>query len=114
MGKAISSFALGSKDGLDEMTKGDFDFSKLGELIPVVMDRIDEAETIEKINLILESVTHEGNVLNIDYLIFDGRLDLLFKVLKKALIHNYKFFFTEEILEKLALSKKIIQESQKS
>lgn len=108
-GKAISEFSLGDTDKLDELKNSKVDISKLGDLIPVVMDRIHEKETIEKINLLLSTVTHDGNVLDIDYLLFDGRLDLLFKVLKIAFMHNYGFFFNEELFRKLAIPKGTIQ-----
>ena len=82
-GKAITSLMMGEK-GLDDIGKNDINLEEVGNFIPLILDRMDEKETIEKINLLFSSVTHEGNVLRLDYLIFDGRPDLIFKVLKES------------------------------
>ena len=110
-GKAISGLMTGEK-GIEELGKSGVDTEKLGDLIPLIVDRIEEKETIEKINLLFSSVTHEGNVLRLDYLIFDGRPDLVFKIIKEAVLYNYSFFLNAALWEKLAATGKIIRESQ--
>ena len=110
-GKAISSLMLGEK-GLNDIGKSDINLKEVGDMIPLILNRLDEKETIEKINLIFSSVNHEGNILRLDYLIFDGRPDLIFKVLKEAVTYNYSFFLNADLWEKLAATGKIIRESQ--
>ena len=98
-GNAISAFSLGDMDALGRIFEKDFNISKLGDAIPIVLNRIEEKETMEKINTLLSSVTHEKNVLHIDYFIFDGRTDLLLSVTKAAFEENYRFFL-EELISK--------------
>ena len=111
IGKAVTAFMLGEK-GIEDIGKSEINMEKVGEFIPIILDRLDEKETIEKINLLFSSVTHEGNVLRLDYLIFDGRPDVIFKIIKEAVTYNYSFFLNAELWEKLAATGKIIRESQ--
>ena len=115
LGSSISAFSLGNPDAINKLGEGDFDVSRLGEAIPMILGRIDETETLEKINLILDSVTHAGTTLSADYFIFDGRVDLLIRVLKEATIENYRFFFQEntELFQKLGATRDAIHESLK-
>lgn len=114
-GGAISAFSLGDAEALNKLGEGKFDASKLGDAIPLILNRIDEKETLEKVNILLSSVNHEGTTLDLDYLIFDGRPDLFFRVLKEALVENYRFFLQENtgIFERLAKSKDAILASVK-
>lgn len=117
LGATISSIAIGDTSKIDNLSTKDFNIETLGNNLAVLMARIDEKETIEKINLLLKSVSHEGNVINIDYFIFDnGRLDLLFRFIKEAFIVNYRNFFyaNKGLLEKIRKSVGIIAKSAKS
>ena len=108
VGTAISAFTQGDSGAFDNLDPG-----KLGDAIPVILDRIDEGETLQKVNIILSSVSHQGTALEMDYFIFDGRPDLFFKILKEAITVNYQFFFQESegLFQKLEASKKAILDS---
>lgn len=107
VGNAISAFSLGDRDALDKLAGENANLSKLGDAIPLMLSRIEEKETLDKLNILLSSVTHSGNTLNVDYFIFDGRPDLLLTVAKDAIVENYRFFLSEnsQLLEKLTQSK---------
>lgn len=90
IGKSLTAFD-GSKK-LSEIQGQDIDISKIGDALFHSFERLDDKEFIEKLNLLFESVNHEGNQVHVDYLIFDGRPDLIFLVAKEALEVNYSRF----------------------
>ena len=113
-GTAIASVAMGDSSKLDELSSNSFNFEKLGSNLSILLSRIEEEETIEKINLLLKSVSHGGNILHVNYLLFDnGRLDLLFKIIKEAFTHNYRNFFyaNNGILDRLKKTSELITKS---
>ena len=88
----------------------------MGNNLGILISRIDEKETIDKINLLLKSVSHEGNTLHVNYLLFDnGRIDLLFLFIKEAFIVNYRdfFFANKGIIENLSRTMNLITKSSK-
>ena len=110
MGRAIAGMnAKGSK----ELTTED-----ISESFNTFFDKIDEEGVIEKVNLLLSCVTHEGNSLDIDYFAFDGRLDLVFRVAKESFNHNFMFFFrgvinrSERLKKTVELVSKSLKESK--
>lgn len=116
MGSAISSVATGDASKIEKLSPKDFNLDSLGNNLSLLLGRIDEKETIEKINLLLSSVSHEGEVIDINSFIFDeGRLHLLFRFIKEAFMVNYKNFFyaNKGLLEKIKKSATIIQQSTK-
>lgn len=84
--------AMDGKSLTDLVDKTDLDMDKLGGAISGLFDRMDEKGTVDKINLLLKSVKHKGESLDIDGPFFDGNLPQLFKVVKIALGVNYKSF----------------------
>jgi len=105
-----------SMDDLSKIKDSDLNYSKLGEALFGIFERVDENEAIEKLNVLFGSVRHEGNVINCDYFMFDGRPDLLLKVAGKALGVNYKSFLQENsgVLSKISRTMEILNVGKNS
>ena len=115
-GKVIGAFKGDSLDSLMDMKEENLNLESMGNAIVSVIDRIDEKEVLEKINLLFESVTINGEVLDIDHMMFDGRPDLIFKVAKEAMEANFKDFLLEnsEVFTKIIKSLRIVKSGTKS
>ena len=95
VGSAMGAMATGDNSQMNELGKK-MNMESMGNNLGLLISRIDEQETIDKINLLLKSVSHEGNILHVNYMLFDnGRIDLLFKFVKEAFLVNYQNFFYE-------------------
>lgn len=103
--------AMGSMGSLDLKALDNLSMDKLGDAIAQLFETIDDDSLIEKMDILLQSVTHENNVVSVDYFLFHGNLPILFKVIKKALEVNFKSFLdgNSGLLEKLKATLKIIQ-----
>lgn len=103
--------ALGSVNGFKPDDLENISMEKLGDSIASLFVTIDDDSLVEKMNVLLQSVTHENNVINVDYHLFDANIDVLFKVIKKALEVNYKRFLegNSDLIGKLKATLKIIQ-----
>lgn len=111
-GKVIGAFdgSANSIKDLSNLKESDLSLEKVGLAISGLMERIDEDEVIEKINLLFESVHINGDSLHIDHFMFDGDPTLIFKVATKAIGVNYKRFLDENsgALGKIIASFKIL------
>lgn len=92
VGKAISSFDINSLSELKDVKEENINVEKISNSILGIFDRLDRKEAIENLNLILSSARHGGNVLSLDYHIFDGNPDVALKVAKRAIEVNYSRF----------------------
>lgn len=113
VGSAMGAMATGDNSQMNELGKK-MNMESMGNNLGLLISRIDEQETIDKINLLLKSVSHEGNILHVNYMLFDnGRIDLLFKFVKEAFLVNYQNFFYENrgVLEKLNKTMNLITKS---
>ena len=113
VGSAMGAMATGDNSQMNELGKK-MNMESMGNNLGLLISRIDEQETIDKINLLLKSVSHEGNILHVNYMLFDnGRIDLLFKFVKEAFLMNYQNFFYENrgVLEKLNKTMNLITKS---
>jgi len=115
-GKLIGSLGTDSIKNLSEMKEKDFNLEKIGDSLFGIFDRLDDDAFIEKLNLLFGSVTNEGQVLNVDHLLFQGQPMLIFKVARKALEVNYGNFLDENsgVIGKLLKSIKMIASSKDS
>jgi hypothetical protein len=111
----IAGGSLGSAFGFFKEESNDYDFNQIGKIIFDSLDRVDDDEAIEKINLLLSSVEHEGTPIDIDYHMFEMDLTLLPKVIKVALEVNYKRFLQGKngIIEKIKGTIKVLKDTQK-
>jgi hypothetical protein len=99
-GQAISALDGTSLAEVAEKKGDNLNIEKLGESLFKIMDRIDEDQVVEKINLLFSSCEVNGQQLEVDHLIFHGDPTLIFKLAKEALVVNYKRFL-DEISSKL-------------
>lgn len=94
-GKVAGSFEGMKTEDLLKTDGDDLNLEKIGDALFGIFDRLDEDEVVNKLNILLGSVRHGENVVNVDYFMFDGRPDLLLKVAGTALGVNYKDFLRE-------------------
>lgn len=117
-GKVIGSFdgQVNKVEDLLDIKEDDLNFEKLGNALLGVFDRIDDDNVIEKLDLLLGSVTMNGEPLNVDHAVFEADLGLLPKIAIKALGVNYKRFLggNSEIFSKIAQSIKIMRSGKNS
>ena len=109
IGDVLSS---GNLNSLQQLKEKDFNYdSMVGEFFKI-FSRVEEKEFIQKMDVLLSTVTHEGNVLSIDYHIFDGNVDLPFKVAAKVMEVNYRRFLRGISDKFLKLKDQVIRKLQ--
>lgn len=113
--KVIGSFDKGSIEQLSNIKDEDISLEKMGEALSGFLDKLDDDDFIEKMNLLFSSVDTNGEVLTVDHLMFYGEPMLIFKVAYKALGVNYSSFLQgNSVLKKLVKSVKLIKDSKDS
>ncbi len=114
-GKAMGAVA-GKFDNISAIKESDIDISKLGEVLFDLMDKVDEDEVEQKLDLLFSSVKLNGQSLDGDHHIFDGNPALIFKVAGKALAVNYKSFLfgNSGILKKLLKTIQVVTNTKDS
>jgi hypothetical protein len=117
-GKVIGSFdgQVNKVEDLLNIKEDDLNFEKLGNALLGVFDRIEDDDVIAKLDLLLGSVTMNGEPLNIDHAVFEADLALLPKIAMKALAVNYKRFLggSSELFSKIAQTIKIVKDGKSS
>jgi len=120
MGKFIGrggAGVVGSFDGqvnnLEDVSKikeSDINFKKMGEALIGALE-VDEDDVIVKLDLLLGSVTFEGEPLHVDHTVFEADLSLLPKIAMKALAVNYKSFLggSSDLFSKIVKSINIVK-----
>lgn len=116
-GKAMGAFN-GSKASMQDLANlkdEDFNFEKIGDAISKIVGNLDEDEVIQKLDVLFESVSYNGEEIHIDHFMFDGNPMLIFEVARKALEVNYKRFLDENsgLVGKLIKSVKVLANTQK-
>lgn len=86
------SRSLGAFESVQQAIDGKFKMGDLGVLLGALFDQMDEKETIEKLRILLSSVTHDGSDLEVNSPVFYGETLLILKVAKEALEVNFKSF----------------------
>jgi len=78
----------------DLLNQGNVNLKTLGDSICEALEKIEDNPKIEQyIDTLLSSVIHNGSVLNLDSLVFQGNFLLLNKVIIKAVEVNFSDFF---------------------
>jgi len=70
-GKVLGSFE-GNAKKLAGISEDDLNLEKIGNALLSVFDRIDEKEVIEKLNVLLSSVSMNGETLDVDHAVFEA------------------------------------------
>lgn len=107
---------LGELESFKDLKDGDnVDFSKFSGVLESLFDRIDEKETIEKIEILLSCVSYETQNLHFNHPVLIGEPLLALKLAKESLGVNFKSFLDgiSGLAGKLKKSVAIIQEGAK-
>lgn len=117
-GKVIGSFdgQVNKMEDLLDIKEENLNFEKLGEALLGAFDRIDEDDVVVKLDLLLGSVTMNGEPLCVDHAVFEADLALLPKIAMKALAVNYKRFLggSSELFSKIAQTIQIVKSGKSS
>lgn len=117
-GKVIGSFdgQVNKMEDLLDIKEDDLNFEKLGNALLGVFDRLDDEEVIAKLDILLGSVSMNGETLNVDHAVFEADLSLLPKIASKALGVNYKRFLggSSELFSKIAQTIQVMRNGRSS
>ena len=89
------SKSLGAFDSIEKVLDGDFGMGNLGDALSNLFEKMDEKETIEKIEILLNCVSNDGSDLNLQSPMFYGETFLILKVVKESMEVNFKSFLDE-------------------
>lgn len=118
-GKVIGAFNgnAGKMEDLLNFKENDLSLEKLGDALFGIMERFEDDEVVDKLNLLLGSCKTNGEKLYVDHMIFsNGNIDLIFKIAKEALGVNYSRFLggNSGLFSKITKSLSILKNTKNS
>ncbi len=111
IGKAIGGFKSG-KNGKG-LLDAELDFDAVGAALQALFEKADDQKVEENIDLLLDTVLHEGKPLSLDSIVFQGKVLHMFKVVRRALEVNYSDFLAVSRGVSAAMGKMMTMMSEK-